>query len=73
MIVYLLLGVFIYSFIEIYMKQYGVSLIEAMKLILNEDKHRELKETYSITTLHFIFSGLCILFWPVVLTLLVVK
>jgi|LakMenEpi03Aug12_release.lakeMendotaPanAssembly.Ray.scaffolds.fasta_scaffold2871172_2 hypothetical protein len=73
MIFYIIIGIACYVSIEMFMIASKLSLIQTMQLILNEDKHRELKETYSIRTLHFLFSGLCILFWPVVLTLLVVK
>ena len=70
---YLIIGIACYTVIEVFMKLNSLSLFETMEVILNDVKHKELKEAYSLTTLHFLFSGFCILLWPVVLILLVVK
>jgi hypothetical protein len=73
MIIYLLLGVFAYGFLEKYMEKNNDSMLELLKAVLDQEQHKELKEAYSVTTLHFLFSGFCILLWPVILILLVIK
>lgn len=71
--IYIIIGLFVEAVTECFFLFKGTSLIFLMNEVLEEKQHKELKETYSLKQLHFIFAGLIIFFWPVYLFLLVVK